>query len=146
MKKSTFGEVLRSPSSCVVAVCISACEMAAVNNPYASRAVSTPVLVSGLRQHARVSAGFFPSCAVTTSGEGWCWGCKAFRCSRTPLRVDGGLVFADIAVGVTFSCALITGRARILPGWRISRSAFISSVTLRWRRVSCGCTYRPIRY
>lgn len=105
---------------------VSACDMAAVNNPYASRAVSTPVLVSGSRQHARVSAGFFPSCAMTTSGDSWCCRCKAFWSSRTPLRVAGALVFADIAVGVTFSCALIIGRARILLGWRISRSAFIA--------------------
>lgn len=106
---------------------VSACDMAAVNNPYASRAVPTPVAVSGSRQYARVSAGFFHSCAVTTSGEGWCWGsheylqlgsasavpmCETFRCSRTPLRVAGGLVLADIAAGVTYTCALTTaGRA-----------------------------------
>ena len=104
---------------------VSACDMAAVNNPYASRAIPTPVPVSGSRQYARVSAGFFHSCAVTTSGEGWCWGsneylqlgstsippmCEACRCSRTPLRVAGALVFADIAAGVTFSCALTTAK------------------------------------
>lgn len=104
-----------------------ACDMAAVNNPYAGRAVPTPVTVSGSRQYARISAGFFHSCAVTTSGEGWCWGsdeylqlgtastppmCETFRCSRTPLRVSGALSWSDISAGVTSTCALTTsGRA-----------------------------------
>ncbi|QJR36803.1 RCC1 domain-containing protein [Gemmatimonas groenlandica] len=128
----------RVPVSCIPAavrvarlltllLALSACDAAAVNNPYAGRAVPTPVSVSGARQYARVSAGFFHSCAVTTNGEGWCWGsneylqlgaastpprCESFSCSRTPLRVAGALAWSDIAAGVTSTCALTTnGRA-----------------------------------
>ncbi len=100
---------------------LSACDTAAVNNPYAGRAVPTPVTVNGSRQYTRVSAGFFHSCAVTTGGDGWCWGsneyqqlgaastpsrCEQVSCSRTPLRVAGSLVLSDIAAGVTSTCAL----------------------------------------
>lgn len=111
----------------MLSVASGACDVAAVNNPYAGRAVPTPVTVSGSRQYARISAGFFHSCAVTTSGQGWCWGsdeyrqlgaasapplCGTFSCSRTPLRVAGPLAWSDIAAGVTSTCALTTeGRA-----------------------------------
>ncbi|WP_411279427.1 RCC1 domain-containing protein [Gemmatimonas sp.] len=111
----------------MLSLALSACDVAAVSNPYAGRAVATPVTVSGSRQYARVSAGFFHSCAVTTGGEGWCWGsneylqlgaastptfCERLGCSRTPLRVAAALVLADIAAGVTSTCALTTeGRA-----------------------------------
>ncbi len=111
----------------MLSLVLSACDGAAVNNPYAGRAVPTPVPVSGARQYARVSTGFFHSCAVTTGGEGWCWGsneylqlgvastpslCERLGCSRTPLRVAATLLLADIAAGVTSTCALTTaGRA-----------------------------------
>jgi alpha-tubulin suppressor-like RCC1 family protein len=119
--------VVRAALLLVMSVVSAACDIAAVNNPYAGRAVPTPVTVSGSRQYARISAGFFHSCAVTTSGEAWCWGsneyrqlgtssapplCESFSCSRTPLRVAGALAWSDIAAGVTSTCALTTaGRA-----------------------------------
>ena len=74
---------------------VSARGTAAVNNPYASRAVPTPVLVSGSRQYARVSAGFFHSCVVTTSGEGWCWGSNEY------LQLGGTSIPAAVTAAVS---------------------------------------------
>ncbi|WP_373067224.1 RCC1 domain-containing protein [Gemmatimonas sp.] len=134
-----------------LSLALSACDAAAVNNPYAGRAVPTPVTVSGSRQYARVSAGFFHSCAVTAGGEGWCWGsneylqvgvastpsrCEQVSCSRTPLRVAGSLMLVDIAAGVTSTCALTTvGRAYCWGGGypgvgsQLGDSAIVSSAT-----------------
>lgn len=94
---------------------------AGADNPYAGRGVLTPQRTAGGRQVARASAGFFHTCAVTPAGEALCWGsnqygqlgttaavaqCEVFRCSRTPVAVEGGHAFTTVSAGTTRTCGL----------------------------------------
>ena len=83
-----------------------------------------PLTVSGGLTFASLSAGGIHTCAVTTSGTGYCWGfgaqgqlggvapdgCGSLleRCSRTPLAVSGNISFTSISAGRLHTCAVTT--------------------------------------
>jgi alpha-tubulin suppressor-like RCC1 family protein len=65
-----------------------------------------------------VTAGSYHSCALTASGDAYCWGDGEFgqlgdstQGSTTPQLVLGGHTFVAIAAGATHICALATGGA-----------------------------------
>ena len=81
--------------------------------------IRRPVAVSGGHTFTKVVAGQFAhTCALEADGSAWCWGggvgVNGFgwlgdgpgRESATPVRVAGGLVFADIQPGAAGTCGL----------------------------------------
>lgn len=80
-----------------------------------------------------VSVGASHTCAVTTSGEAFCWGsnlygelgsaaaaerCSLYHgsrtvypCSSTPLSASGGLTFQSVSAGADYTCGLATDGA-----------------------------------
>ena len=78
---------------------------------------TVPIEVSGgLRFHA-ISNGQGWTCAVTASGDPYCWGNNVFGAlgngtttlARVPTRVSGGLSLRAIAAGGSHSCGLTAG-------------------------------------
>jgi alpha-tubulin suppressor-like RCC1 family protein len=78
-----------------------------------------PVEVSGSRTFVSISAGDDLTCAVTTSGGGFCWGSNQFGQlgidSQTeqptpalPRAVAGNLLFRSIDVGAAHACGVTT--------------------------------------
>ncbi len=76
----------------------------------------TPSRVYGGHPFRVVSPGFAHTCALTTTGEAWCWGenkrgelgdstAEFFR--KAPVQVAGGLTFVGIAAGTGHTCALV---------------------------------------
>jgi Big-like domain-containing protein/Regulator of Chromosome Condensation (RCC1) repeat protein len=93
-------------------------ELCPANNASRTTPCSTiPVEIPGSPPWIAISAGSH-TCAVTTAGDGYCWGDNSFGalgigtatgpqlcgggadwvCSPTPIAVTGGLTFADISV------------------------------------------------
>jgi alpha-tubulin suppressor-like RCC1 family protein len=88
----------------------------------------SPVAVAGGHTFTWMSLGDRHSCALKSNGEVWCWGRNGARqlgapstgecpvedgasptygaCSRTPVRVTGGIDFSAVAAGTEFTCAL----------------------------------------
>jgi len=75
-----------------------------------------PRAVSGGHAFARIDAGQFHTCAVTTSGDAYCWGSSndgalgsgIIQITPDPVPVAGGLKFKAIAVGANHTCGLTT--------------------------------------
>ena len=70
------------------------------------------VVITDLHRPLEVTAGL--TCAVTTSGVGYCWGANfvgqlgdgSTTSSTTPVAVTGGLTFQSISAGKFHSCAI----------------------------------------
>src|SRR5207248_471869 len=63
---------------------------------------------------ASLSAGYFRTCGVTTSGTAYCWGSVVGDSTITnrlvPTPVAGGLTFASVSAGVlAHTCGVTTG-------------------------------------
>lgn len=77
----------------------------------------TPVLVAGNRSWKSVSAGEEYTCAVASTGEGFCWGSDsagqagngAAAASFTPSLVSGGHSWRRVTAGRETSCGITTG-------------------------------------
>jgi len=78
---------------------------------------TTPLPVEGTLTFGSVSAGFFHTCGVLTTGEGYCWGSNTngqlgngtTTASSTAVPIMGGLSFAGLsAYGRWHSCGLTT--------------------------------------
>jgi alpha-tubulin suppressor-like RCC1 family protein len=90
----------------------------------------TPVAVSGSRQYSTISVTGDRACALSTSGEAYCWGWNHFGelgvgtptgpeicatygepCSTVPVAVLGGHTFTALTAGDYHTCALATAGA-----------------------------------
>lgn len=77
-----------------------------------------PVRVSLAQPLARIDAGYYQTCALTRSGEAWCWGRGTegqngdgtMEDRSVPVRVQGGRAFQALAAGDRFVCALSSGQ------------------------------------
>ena len=90
---------------------------------------TVPDAVGGGLTFAMVSAGGAHTCGVTTTGAAYCWGSNGagqlgdnapggpqqcgpaagtFPCSMTPVPVAGGLSFASVTAGASYTCGLTT--------------------------------------
>lgn len=78
-----------------------------------------PVAVAGELRFASLSAGFFTTCGVTTTGVGYCWGYNAdgaigdgsFEHRAVPVPINGGFTFRQIAAGTNSSCGVTVAGA-----------------------------------
>jgi len=83
--------------------------------PPPDSATPTPVPVTGLPPVVSMSAGISHTCALTSSGEAFCWGYNGHgelgdgtTVSRPfPSAVQGGLVFQALAAGGDNTCGLV---------------------------------------
>ena len=81
---------------------------------YDNSCVSAPVVVPGVPAFASLSASSSHSCAMTSTGEAWCWGDNSLgqlgdgtdQPRGAPVRVTGGVRFSSISAGSGFTCAL----------------------------------------
>jgi alpha-tubulin suppressor-like RCC1 family protein len=73
-----------------------------------------PRLVDGGLKFAAITGGWTHDCALTASGEAYCWGRNSHGAlgdgtstdSPGPRRVQGGLHFSSISAGWNFTCGL----------------------------------------
>lgn len=118
-----------------------------------ARNVPTPVSgVSGLT-FSKVSAGYYHSCAVTTTGQLYCWGANGggklgdgtTTDRPTPVLISVGAPVASVAAGVDHTCAITT--TGIAYCWGYGYSGELGSGTssrLTPYPVSGGFTFRTI--
>lgn len=71
-------------------------------------ASTTPGKVAGLTGVSRISAGAEHSCALTSSGEVWCWGLTyGFK----PVKIDLGQGATEVDAGEGYSCAVLADQS-----------------------------------
>lgn len=91
-------------------------------------ASGTPVTVTADSMFAQIAVGGTHACALTASGQAWCWGRNEFGQlgdssalpRATPVPVAGGLRFASITTGGDFTCAVDRNGA----GWCWGANAY----------------------
>ena len=78
----------------------------------------TPMAVPGTA--VRVAVGRDHACALTTTGDVYCWGDNSFgqlgragAASLTPVKVGGGFAFVSVSAGAYHTCALEAGSGAI---------------------------------
>ncbi len=128
-----------------------------------------PVAVAGgLRFTSQASGNAF-TCGVTTSGAAYCWGlgeggalgapalgsCTGklagngdtnltYPCSRTPVRVDGSVVFTAVAAGMRHACGLAddgTAYCWGTTGWgNYKEPVAVVGQNVRFTRIAAGGT------
>jgi alpha-tubulin suppressor-like RCC1 family protein len=77
-----------------------------------------PLAVNGGLVFALVTTGYAHTCALTPTGQGYCWGANGAgqlgdgtgvggsSMSSAPVAVAGGLVFASLSAGFAFTCGV----------------------------------------
>ena len=86
------------------------------DSPTAPEPGSAAVTAATLPIFTAIAAGGSHTCALTGSGAAWCWGANGGgqlgdgtnASSTTPVRVAGGLQFAQISAGARHTCAITT--------------------------------------
>jgi alpha-tubulin suppressor-like RCC1 family protein len=104
-----------------------------------------PQPVAGNFAFTTIATGSRSSCALTSTGEAYCWGandggqlgstatglCNGLPCSRVPVPVSGGVRYTAISVGDQHSCAL--GTQGVLYCWGKNDAGQLGDGTLRDR-------------
>jgi alpha-tubulin suppressor-like RCC1 family protein len=104
-----------------------------------------PQPVAGNFAFTTITTGSRSSCALTSTGEAYCWGandggqlgstatglCNGLPCSRVPVPVSGGVRYTAISVGDQHSCAL--GTQGVLYCWGKNDAGQLGDGTLRDR-------------
>jgi alpha-tubulin suppressor-like RCC1 family protein len=82
---------------------------------YGNTFTATPSLVVGGRAWKQVGAGQIHACALTTAGQGYCWGNNGGKLgnggtaeSSNPSPLSGAPTFASLVVGANHSCGIAT--------------------------------------
>ena len=73
-----------------------------------------PTLVAGANSWAKISAGRFHSCGISTTGEAFCWGEGGFNQlgngstsdQTSPVKVAGGHLWKEISAGQVHTCGV----------------------------------------
>jgi alpha-tubulin suppressor-like RCC1 family protein len=127
-----------------------------------------PVRVRGGLTFARVSAGGQHTCGVTTSNVAYCWGSNLFGelgggtttgpescsrpdlgeipCSTRPVRVRGGLTFAQVSAGTGHTCGVTTSNVAYC--WGYARGGLLGNGTDPAPQTCVNntpCSTRPVR-
>jgi alpha-tubulin suppressor-like RCC1 family protein len=84
----------------------------------------TPVKVAGAHVFASISAGDNHTCAVTTSGDAYCWGSNEFgklgdnsvTDRSTPVAVAGGYKFTAVSAAEYHTCGIVANGAAVCWG------------------------------
>lgn len=79
-------------------------------------AVSRPFAIHDIFRASAVTTGSLHTCALDEDGAAWCWGYNPFgqlgdgtrTVSTLPVRVTGGLHFAELVAGSAHTCGLAT--------------------------------------
>ena len=123
-----------------------------------------PAPVSGGHTFAALAVGNVNACGLTSAGSLYCWGSNpngelgaglpvgAGQFSAVPVLVSGGLTFASVSMGLSYSCGITTGAVTYC--WGANQhgqlgsgavgvgtnvpAAVINSATLGFQRVSTG--------
>jgi alpha-tubulin suppressor-like RCC1 family protein len=97
-------------------LCLDGCGTQTFYLPPASPSLPAPV-VGGLSFKA-ISLGRQEVCAVTTTGDAYCWGLDYATASRfeSPQRVPGDFKFDTISVGNRFACGIATDKRTLCWG------------------------------
>ncbi|MDP1860226.1 MAG: Ig-like domain-containing protein, partial [Gemmatimonadaceae bacterium] len=77
----------------------------------------TPTKVAGSLAFSSITAGLEHTCALTASGQAFCWGSNAYGQlgggtsgdRMTPAAVAGGLMFGSLSAGALHTCGITTG-------------------------------------
>lgn len=96
-----------------------------------------PVPVAGAPRPARIAVGETHTCALTPTGEAWCWGegedgqlGDGARARRTrPVRVAGGIAFRALSAGRAHTCGIAADGAAWC--WGRNDQGQLGSGTLR---------------
>ena len=107
---------------------------------------ANPERVLSSQSFAQMDAGQYHTCALTRSGEAWCWGYGelgqlgdgARKTSGIPVRVSGGLRFRQISAGGEHSCGITTGDLAFC--WGNNASAQLASDL---SQQICGAAHYP---
>lgn len=92
----------------------------AVGSGDQARTITVPTPVAGNHTFKAIATGFYTTCAITTTGEAYCWGYGQFgqlgtgvsvEAERTPARVSGNRSYVAISVGGSHACGLTVGYA-----------------------------------
>jgi alpha-tubulin suppressor-like RCC1 family protein len=125
------------------------------DDPSPGRRSSASVVATG-ETFVAISAGANHTCAVTRSGEVFCWGlnftgelgqavvandCGGFRCSRRPVRVESSVRFDTVSAGFGHTCALSGGRAFC---WGRNDRGQLGSARVDEQCEGVACTPSPI--
>ncbi len=88
---------------------------------------SPPVAVLGGLSFVDISAGGYHTCGITATGAGYCWGdddggqlgngTNTYGPNSLPVPVAGGLVFASIEAGRSYSCGVTVAGDGYCWGW-----------------------------
>ena len=80
------------------------------------QAAATPIAIDGNFAYSHVAAGWLHACALTTTGQAYCWGDNTSGqlgigvadsvAHRTPTRVQTSLRFAQLSVSGRYACGI----------------------------------------
>jgi alpha-tubulin suppressor-like RCC1 family protein len=132
------------------------CDRSPTTPPVFSEQPSLAAVGRGARPVLGVTAGEFFSCALTASGEAFCWGLNQFGAlgggdrsdALTPRAVTGGVGFSSVTAAGAHACALTPDGAAYCWGQNASGEAGSPTaevcLTAQARQVDCTLQPAPV--
>ncbi|MGQ0562697.1 MAG: RCC1 domain-containing protein [Gemmatimonadota bacterium] len=112
-----------------------------------------PLRVQGDQPFARISAGYYQTCALTVAGEAWCWGLNSSGQNgdgtsldrNVPVRARSDRLFTALSPGDRFVCGSSDGAGicwgGAIRGWPASGATRALSTELRLERIAAGAQH-----